>query len=130
MRRSTRLLTLAAAGAALAGLGGFAASPSVPRVTITYAADKSATPLDGRLLLMLSTDKSAEPRTQIRESPLTSQLVFGVDVDGWKAGAPATIPGDTLGYPIDRLADVPPGTTRCRRCSTATRRSTARTDTS
>ena len=110
MRRSTRLLTLAAAGAALAGLGGFAASPSVPRVTITYAADKSATPLDGRLLLMLSTDKSAEPRTQIRESPLTSQLAFGVDVDGWKAGAPATIPGDTLGYPIDRLADVPPGT--------------------
>jgi hypothetical protein len=59
---------------------------------------------------MLSTDPSAEPRTQIKESPLTSQLVFGVDVDGWKPATPVTIPPDTPGYPIERLADVPPGT--------------------
>ncbi|HYX21084.1 MAG TPA: hypothetical protein VFA98_09610, partial [Thermoanaerobaculia bacterium] len=109
MRRSGPVLALVAATAALTGLAA-TESPSGPRFSITYAADKSAAPLDGRLLLMLSTDKSAEPRTQIKESPLTSQLVFGIDVDGWRAGTPETIGGDTPGYPIDRLAEVPPGT--------------------
>jgi hypothetical protein len=80
------------------------------RFTVTYGADKSATPLDGRLLLMLSKDPSAEPRTQITESALKSQQVFGVDVEGWKAGAPAAVEGDVLGFPAASLADVPPGT--------------------
>jgi len=110
MRRFSPVLTLVASAAA--ALTGLAATPSHSGVSITFAADHSAAPLDGRLLLLLSTDPSAEPRTQIRESPLTSQLVFGVDVDGWKPGTPVTIPADTPGYPIERLADVRPGTYR------------------
>ena len=73
-------------------LSGLASSSPRPGFSITFDADKSSAPLDGRLLLMLSTDASAEPRTQIRESPLTSQLVFGIDVDGWRPGTPMTIP--------------------------------------
>ena len=37
------------------------------------------------LLLLISTNNDSEPRLQINED-LTTQQVFGVDVDGWKAG--------------------------------------------
>ncbi len=43
-------------------------------------------PLDGRLLILFSTDPSAEPRFQINDSPKT-QVVFGVDVDGFRPGS-------------------------------------------
>src|SRR6266498_3807754 len=39
--------------------------------SITFATARSATPLDGRLLLLLSTDLAAEPRFQIDDSPKT-----------------------------------------------------------
>ena len=80
------------------------------RFSVTFTAAKSATPLDGRLLVMLSKDKAAEPRTQISDSTLKSQQVFGVDADGWKAGTPTVIAGDVLGYPVESLAAIPPGT--------------------
>ena len=42
-------------------------------------------PFDGRLLLLISTSDAKEPRLQISED-LSTQQVFGVDVDGLKAG--------------------------------------------
>ena len=56
------------------------------RVGVSYSKDKSSAPLDGRVLLMLSTDDSREPRFQIGGGPGTQQ-VFGVDVDGLAPGA-------------------------------------------
>jgi hypothetical protein len=79
-----------------------------PRFVITYPAERSATPLDGRLLLMLSTDSSAEPRFQIGDQENT-QLIFGANVDGWRPGRPATIDGSMPGYPVEDLSRVPPG---------------------
>lgn len=79
------------------------------RVAITFAADQSREPLDGRLLLMISNDDSNEPRFQIVDGP-KSQVAFGLDVDGWKPGADAIVDRRVLGYPIDSLADIPPGT--------------------
>src|SRR2546426_8338364 len=49
------------------------------RFAISFPAGKSAAPLDGRVLLMLSTDTTAEPRFQISDGPNT-QLIFGIDV--------------------------------------------------
>jgi Putative esterase len=83
-----------------------------PRIVVTYGADKSEKPLDGRLLLFLSTDKSDEPRFQISDTSLRSQQVFGIDVDGWKAGQEAVFPGDVLGYPVESFSDIPAGTYR------------------
>jgi hypothetical protein len=42
--------------------------------TVTFPSEKSAQPLDGRLLLLLSSDPSQEPRMQIDDTP-SSQIV-------------------------------------------------------
>ncbi len=79
-----------------------------PRVSVTFPASRSATPLDGRLLVMLSTDSAAEPRFQVGEGEET-QLMFGVDVDGWRPGRPATVDARADAYPLASLAQVPAG---------------------
>ncbi|HZF68766.1 MAG TPA: hypothetical protein VEZ47_12055 [Gemmatirosa sp.] len=78
------------------------------RVEVTYPASRSATPLDGRLLLLVSTDSSAEPRFQVSDAHDT-QLVFGVDVDGWRAGEPRTVDASADAYPVRSLAELPRG---------------------
>jgi hypothetical protein len=76
--------------------------------TITFPKEVSAQPLDGRLLLCLSTDPSDEPRNQIDDT-MRSQIVFGLNVDGWQPGQPAVVDATAWGYPIRSLKDVPPG---------------------
>ena len=86
-----------------------AALPSAAQsFTVSFPKERSAKPLDGRLLLLLSTDPSAEPRMQINDSP-GSQMVFGVTVDGLAPEAAATVDATAAGYPIRSLRDVPPG---------------------
>src|SRR5580693_1782635 len=76
--------------------------------SVTFPAEKSAQPLDGRLLLLLSTDPSQEPRMQIDDST-RSQIVFGLTMDHWQPGQPALVDATAWGYPIPSLKDVPPG---------------------
>lgn len=76
--------------------------------SVTFPQELSAKPLDGRLLLLLSTDTSAEPRFQIDDSP-NSQIVFGLTVDGWSAGQATIVDAAAQGYPIHSLKEVPPG---------------------
>src|SRR5215469_5639271 len=79
-----------------------------PRFSISFSKQKSEKPLDGRMLLLLSTDPSEEPRMQINDT-LKSQLVFGIDVDGLQPGQPVIVDDKAWGYPIRSLRDVPPG---------------------
>src|SRR5687767_1505231 len=65
-------------------------------------------PLDGRLLLLISTNDKQEPRFQISED-LTTQQVFGIDVDAWKAGQAIVVDQSAFGYPVRSLAQVPEG---------------------
>jgi len=76
--------------------------------SVTFSKEVSAQPLDGRLLLVLSTDPSDEPRNQIDDTPRT-QMVFGVTVDGWKPGEATVVDASAWGYPIRSLKDVLPG---------------------
>lgn len=85
-----------------------AGQPPLPRVAISYPATRSATPLDGRLLLLISTDSTAEPRFQMADGPRT-QVVFGTDVERWAAGTPTVVGREAAGYPVRSLAEVPPG---------------------
>jgi hypothetical protein len=79
-----------------------------PRFSVSFPAERSAKPVDGRILLCLSTDPSDEPRNQINDTP-RSQIVFGMDVDGLNPGQAVTLDEKAFGYPIRSLADVPPG---------------------
>jgi hypothetical protein len=85
-----------------------AAQPGRVAFAISFPSSLEASALDGRLLLMLSTDASAELRFQIVDGPST-QVAFGIDVDGLAPGAEAVIDESVLGYPVDSLRDVPPG---------------------
>ena len=84
------------------------ANDNGPKFEITFPRDRSAQPLDGRLLLLLSTDPSEEPRMQIDISPNT-QMVFGIDVDGLAPDKIAVVDEKAFGYPIRSLRDAKPG---------------------
>src|SRR5450755_2166784 len=85
-----------------------AQSNTAPKFAVSFPAERSNVALDGRVLLLLSTDPSAEPRMQIDNSP-RSQMVFGVEVDGLQPGKPAIVDGAANGYPVASLRDVKPG---------------------
>ena len=76
--------------------------------SISFPSQVSAQPLDGRLLFVLSTDPTDEPRNQIDDS-MRSQIVFGLTVDGWRPGEPAVVDASAWGYPVRSLKEVPPG---------------------
>ena len=78
------------------------------RIAVRFSHELGDKPLDGRLLVMLSTEKEGEPRFQIRENARTQQI-FGVEVDGLVPGQEAVIDETTLGYPLESLRMVPPG---------------------
>jgi hypothetical protein len=70
-----------------------------------------AKPLDGRLLLMLSTDPADEPRNQISDNFRTQQ-VFGMDVEGWDGKSPLVMGTDGFGFPRASLSQIPAGSYR------------------
>ncbi len=78
------------------------------RFMISFPEARSAKPLDGRLLLMLSKNDAQEPRLQIGDA-ISTQQIFGVNVEGWKPGEKITLDAEALGYPLPSLKDVPPG---------------------
>jgi hypothetical protein len=77
-------------------------------IAVSFPASLSQTPIDGRVLFLLSTNDSPEPRMQIDDTPRT-QMVFGVTVDGLKPGEPVPITHTADGYPVRHIEDVPPG---------------------
>jgi hypothetical protein len=86
------------------------AEPARLRIAVTYPEALAKGPLDGRLLLLLSTDASAEPRFQISDTDVAkSQQVFGIDVLGWKPGEAKVFDASVLGYPAEALGDVKAG---------------------
>ena len=86
----------------------YAQNPNPAKFEISFPASLDKGPIDGRLLLLISTSTEGEPRTQINED-LNTQQVFGVDVDGWKPGEKKTVDRSAFGYPRRSLADIPPG---------------------
>jgi len=78
------------------------------RFEISFPAEMSRDPLDGRILLMLSTEEEGEPRFQIRDDA-ASQQIFGIDVEGLKPGRAAVVDGNVFGYPKKSLAEIPAG---------------------
>ena len=110
MKTRLFVVAVAAAVAVAAGIGQLrthaAAAPL--RVLLSVPPSQTTKPLDGRMLLLVSTDERTEPRFQVSDGDRTAQ-VFGVDVDGLAPGQDAVIDADVLGYPIRSLSDLAPG---------------------
>ena len=64
--------------------------------------------LDGRLLLLISSNNSKEPRFQISDATNT-QMVFGKDIENWQTGTTQLISEDAFGYPVERISNIPAG---------------------
>ena len=78
-------LTIVAVAAALLGMSlhGDAADQAAhgPAVAVSFPATSSATPLDGRIILLLSRDFAREPRSHVEPNePLASPYLFGMNV--------------------------------------------------
>lgn len=81
------------------------------RFAITFPAERSATPIDGRLLLVFAADTTGEPRFKVTGTVATAQA-FGIDVDGWKPGETRYIDASAWGWPLRSMSSVPAGTYR------------------
>lgn len=79
------------------------------KFTIELPAESDKKPVDGRLLLILSTRASGEPRFQVSDDEGTQQI-FGVDVNDWIPGTTRTIDAAAFGYPIETLSKIKAGT--------------------
>ncbi len=113
-RRTIFALALAFASLVATGFVTLRASQPTPsagplRFEVSYPASRSDEPLDGRLLLILSTRKEGEPRSHVSAGP-TGQPIFGLDLEGWPGGAPASVGGGTIGFPVQRLSEISAGT--------------------
>ena len=78
------------------------------RFGISFTGEQSKIALEGRMLLMVSTDGSNEPRFQISDGSNT-QLIFGIDVECLKPGELAIIDSNAFGYPLKSIAEIPAG---------------------
>lgn len=95
------LLSAAAWMPRAADQGGFRFEVSVDRGV-------RSEPVDGRIILIVSDDNSVEPRFQRLRSP-DAPAIFGVDVDGLAPGQMAVIDGETRGWPLESISQLPPG---------------------
>jgi len=82
--------------------------PDSLQFAVTLPEDAASEPLDGRLLLLVSDNDDAEPRFQLSDGPNT-QMVFGIDVDGFAVGEEAIISDTVFGYPFQSIREIPPG---------------------
>lgn len=77
-------------------------------VKISFSTEVSSGPLDGRLLLILASSDSEEPRFQVGPG-LKAQPIFGMDMEAMKPGEAVSIDNAVFGFPYESLADIPAG---------------------
>ncbi len=77
-------------------------------ISISFPTSVSEGPEDGRLLLMFAKTNDREPRFQINDG-LTTQLIFGMNVDKMEPGKSLVFKKEAFGYPKPSLSEVPPG---------------------
>jgi hypothetical protein len=75
---------------------------------VTFEKSAAAGPIDGRVILLLSTSDETEPRFQVRAGVKAVQL-FGVDVEGMAPGEQVVVDATVFGYPVRSLEELPPG---------------------
>ncbi len=75
---------------------------------ISLSPDLETGPLDGRVILLISTAEEPEPRFQSLRSPNPPQI-FGGNVGGIRPGESTMLDGGSRGYPLESLSGIPAG---------------------
>ncbi len=75
---------------------------------VSFPAEMSDQPQDGRLILLLANSNKTEPRQQFNFG-LNTQLGFGLDVAGMKPGQEVMIGDSAFGFPVRTIKSIPPG---------------------
>ena len=75
---------------------------------VTLPAIEGKATINGRMLLMLSTNNETEPRFQISDG-VDTQQIFGIDVVDAQASQQVIFDGKSFGYPKPSLRQVPSG---------------------
>jgi hypothetical protein len=75
---------------------------------ISLAPEWETGPLDGRVILLISTSESPEPRFQSLRSPNPPQA-FGGDVEALGPGESTVLGVGSRGYPLETVSEIPPG---------------------
>jgi hypothetical protein len=104
--KRSNLLTVAVLPLLLAGCTAEDRAPL--EFGISFDESISAEPLDGRIILIITTREEGEPRFQVG-SGIDAAQIFGIDIDGLAPGSEAVIDRGTFGFPHESLAGVPPG---------------------
>jgi len=104
-----RLVACALAACAMALVAATLQSQVKPvvRFDITVPASVHPTPITGRVYVMITRNGQREPRLQL--SQVDGIPFFGRDVEKLAPGAAATIDNSDLGFPVERLSDLPAG---------------------
>ena len=103
-------ILLGALSLALALAGNAGAAEKSLSFAVSFPAAKSATPLDGRVILLISPREGIEPRMLVESDKLLqSPYIFSVGVEGLKPGATATIDGTVFGWPAASLKAIKAG---------------------
>jgi hypothetical protein len=76
------------------------------RFAISFSRSAHSEPITGRVYVMLSAFEGREPRFQVRTGGVP---FYGKDVEALAPGEPVIIDGETFGYPVESLRDIPPG---------------------
>lgn len=75
---------------------------------LSFPAEIEAGAIDGRVLLLLSTNDDQEPRFQVRGGVRAIQI-FGIEVDALGPGVAIGFDDSASGYPMASLGDLPAG---------------------
>jgi len=79
-----------------------------PTFNVSFAQELSESSVDGRVMLLISTNDEDEPRFQISDG-INSQLVFGIDVEGLTSIKNVQFTGNEFGYPLSSLSELREG---------------------
>lgn len=75
---------------------------------VSFSGEANSEAQDGRIILILAHNEDREPRFQTTAT-VNAPEVLGLNVDGLKPGQSAIINGETFGFPITSVNDLPAG---------------------
>jgi putative esterase len=99
------------AALALSSLAAALPVAATPRFEVSFPATVRGEPADGRIFVIFAKQADPEPRLQFGKDgeQYRSTPFFGEDVDAMAPGRAVVVGEGALGYPVERLADLPAG---------------------